>query len=91
MDSNKINHGEKKISVARKRWKLLARSLIKSKRTDHRFDGGNEVSIRRFRGFNIFNYDKKHEDDDGTWYYVKNRQFIGSEKLMIRYEFQPNL
>lgn len=83
--SNKITAAhQRNESTAKRRWKLLARNLIKSKQLDNFADEGDEVSIRRFKGFDIFKYEKEYSDENGTWYCVKSTDVPFQYNLKIR-------
>ena len=79
---------EKDSSPAKQRWKMLARSLRKSN-ICRSFEEGpredNELSVRRFKGFNILSYEERGEDNDGRWYCIRNRSLIRNENMRIRY------
>lgn len=68
-------------SAARKRWKLLARSLVKQKVTEVKKqcqcpEDEVNVSVRRFKGFELFRYEKLTEDDEGIWFRLKNKELL---------------
>lgn len=87
MSNENIDTGSKDVSAAKKRWRLLARSLIKPRgpndlqSTDVVHDN---ISIRRFKGFGIFIYERKNEDENGIWYGVKSSKMNRNGDIRIR-------
>ena len=80
--------GRKKKTAAKARWRMLARSVLKTNRgnnIERQFEE-NELSVRRFKGFSFLVYEKKDEDCDGTWYSIKNSELIGDKSIKIRYD-----
>ncbi|XP_065066155.1 calmodulin-lysine N-methyltransferase-like [Rhopilema esculentum] len=74
-------------SDAKKRWKLLAQNLIKSKtRSENKDDYTEEssISVRRFKGFDIFQYKKEREDEHGVWYKVESEKHLKLKTPSIR-------
>ena len=83
--SSKIDKVRK--SDAKKRWKLLAQNLIKSKTHSENKDDYTEessISVRRFKGFDIFQYKKEREDENGVWYKVESKKHLKSKTPSIR-------
>ena len=75
-------------SAARKRWKMLAKSLVKErvkevKKQCHCPEDEVNVSVRRFKGFELFDYEKLNEDDHGIWFTIKNKEHL-MQKISVR-------
>ena len=67
---------------ARKRWKILA-SVVKKQRLDKE---GNEISVRRFEGFNLFSKQVLHFDNeceaDYEWLEYRHDNIVGQPLLI---------
>ena len=71
-----------KPSAAKGRWKILAKSLTKHK-VGQLQTGEVDVSVRRFRGFELVSYEKKHADDMGIWFMITEKN--SGSSVQIRY------
>ena len=89
MNHKKATVRKRENTAAKRRWMMLAQSLIKSNKskTSEIESADDELSVRRFKGFNIMCYEKDDEDADGVWYCVKNKQVAGSKSIRIRYKY----
>ena len=88
MSKKLILSGKKQNTAARKRWRMLACSVLKTNRSndiEQQFED-SELSVRRFKGFNILVYEKKDIDCGGTWYSIRNNELIGVKSIKIRYD-----
>ena len=88
MSHNEDTDAKKENTAAKRRWMMLAHSLIKSKKSKYSEteSADDKLSVRRFKGFNIMCYEKDDEDADGVWYCVKNKELAGSRSIRIRYK-----
>ena len=72
-------------SAAKKRWKMLAKSLVKERVREegqkqcHCPEDEVNVSVRRFKGFELFEYKKLTEDDPGIWFTLRNKGLLMQE------------
>ena len=89
MSHNEATVRKKENTAAKRRWMMLAQSLMKSNKskTSEIESADDELSVRRFKGFSIMCYEKDDEDADGVWYCVKNKQVAGSKSIRIRYKY----
>eukprot|EP00794_Sanderia_malayensis_P020342 gene20342-22345_t len=57
-------------SAAKKRWKILSETLLKHKVGSTGLNSTSQVSVRRFKGFEIFTYEKIDADEEGVWLWM---------------------